>query len=1135
VKDGALRQSYLEACERKDYEVAHGLLGEIQKQKKFPPLIPKMAQDVSLEEVDDYVNLLYPLMSVYLHHRKINELFKCSSALIDWLHKKRPEAWTDNDYRYDCDAHHRLIVFYESQQDEKAIEAACLIIITQGNSVQIKTQQDWRALLMAYRRLSVSYFNQTPRDARGFMSMVESINAIVQQINPKTTEDLYCLIDTYHNAGLSLNVEEWLGRADHYRGELLKFLWKNFDKTKKSFVVMCNLVDEIADADALRKTDSDVDVILKEYLSFAREDPAKQERLAVSEEREKLIKMFLTANEKKIWENAKLFLEKIATEHLGINLDFPYEAADQPDAKIAILLGMLTHLGMGSWHDGKKALAVPFLEKATKFIVVMREASDELWRHSAVAAYVCSLNYFDESNFLSSIKACKRSLSMFECIREKSDQDRDCIAKALDTLEKSIRANPPVEKIYSWHATKKAAKKSLNGKCVPKSVPPKPILFPPTLAQLKQSLEEACDSRDEDSAELLMQSIGALTNLDVYSPSDDAKVSDEILRCFASSFVSLAQLYFSCEPETDKEYDAYQLALKWWKYIKIKSAEDWETYISLLDNVCKIHAQRKNSEDYLSTADGIVYVYENIPSIQNERHAFLLLHVSRKAVDFCNAENDSESATKWESKVRACRSFLVTKFKGELEHLIKVVDEQLSQKKWDAARSVIYDAHNVLDRLNKLVLKGEAAERELIGDHAYIFGSCLYRIFQMYIRQSLLKEAYSVLSEIKWWLGKIDYFSDDAELLRIECDVCENAFDWRREKKWKMDTALEFARRAMPEEDKTKKAEIEVRKKAKADAENAEREQKRQQALQENARKRQEECLQIAAKEAQERHEAEMIKKNQIEKSTFVGFYRKFKNLSVDNVKLIYRCHRKLSNKILNLNRKCYAESSPRDVARQHLILACEALMEACDVIMSCFLKSKLIDYSKVTYEELLKLNPVFVRAWNLYGKSTEWQRLEQEVEVCAQKLHKLHIVPVSFFRYRLRNVVQHYEIIELNHLSPEFAKISIKGFSCEGLLNDLVSSRQLNDFKKFSESEKKLGAIWKELYERYPGFEDILHDESHELYEIMSILESCHDNFGKINRVADTMPSSQRVKEMCEKLYDRIEEVERRRKICSL
>ncbi len=29
------------------------------------------------------------------------------------------------------------------------------------------------------------------------------------------------------------------------------FLWKNFDKTKKSFVVMCNLVDEIADADAL--------------------------------------------------------------------------------------------------------------------------------------------------------------------------------------------------------------------------------------------------------------------------------------------------------------------------------------------------------------------------------------------------------------------------------------------------------------------------------------------------------------------------------------------------------------------------------------------------------------------------------------------------------------------------------------------------------------------------------------------------------------------------------------------------------------------------------------------------------------------------------------------------------------------
>ncbi|MDX2163952.1 MAG: hypothetical protein SFW07_00875 [Gammaproteobacteria bacterium] len=1129
MKDGALRQSYLEACERKDYEVAHGLLGEIQKQKTFPLFIPKMAQDVSLEEIDDYVDLLYPLMNVYLHHRKIDELFKCSSALIDWLHKKHSEAWTDNDYRYDCDAHHRLIFFYETQQDEKAIEAACVIIIMQGNSIQIKTQQDWRTLLMAYRRLSVSYFNQTPTDTRGFMNMVESINAIVQQLNSKTTEDLYCLIDIYHNAGLSLNVEEWLRRADHYRGELLKFLWKNFDNTKKSFVEICNLVDEIGDADNLREADPDVDAVLKQHLSFAQKHPAKQEPLVVSEEREKLIKMFLIATEKKLWENAELFLAKIATEYLGINLDFPYEAADQPDAKIAVLLGMLTHLGMSSWGDDKKALAVPFLQKATKFIVLMRHVSDELWRHSAVAAYICSLNYFDESNFLSSIKACKRSLSMFECIREKSDQDRDCIAKARDTLEKSVRATAPVEKIYSWHATKKAAKKSLNGKYVPKSVPPKPISFPPTLAQLKQSLEDACDSRDEDSAELLMQSIGELTNLDVYSPSDDATVSDETLRCFVSSFVSLAQLYYSCNSETDKEYDAYQLASKWWTYIKIKSAEDWESYVSLLHNVCKIHAERKNSEDYLSTADRIVYVYENIKSIQNERHAFLLLHVSRKAVDFCNARNDSESARKWKSKVGACRSFLVAKFKGELEHLMQVVNKQLSQKKWDDARSAIYDAHNVLDRLNKQVLNVEAAEPILIGNHAYDFGSCLHRIFQMYIRQSLLEEAYNVLGEIKWWLEKIDCLSDDAELLRIECDVYEKAFDACRKKKWKMSVALDFARKAMPEKDKTKKMEIENRKKAQADIEKAAREQKRQEELKERARLREEKRLKMAAVVNEERLKVEKAKKYEMEKSKFIGLYRKFNKLSLKEAEVFYRYRRKLSSKIMNLTKKNYVEGLAHDLARQKLILACEAVMEACDLILSCYLKSQLDDYKNLSYEEIVELSSVFMHAWNLYNKSEEWGRLVCAFRDCASEFRQLHVlrkrlpkVKASMWevvptatptvatlecvpepnKNKRKNGVRNGLHHSLGHFLCEVSRYqknllehsSVKELlqHCEENFINLVGFQIYGNLQGCLLSEEALGKIADQLFKRCSMLINILSDSLDPLWRFLNVLEAC-------------------------------------------
>ncbi len=1069
MEDGtALRSAYLDACKRNDYEVAHQFLSEIQKHKTFPLFLPKMAVDVSVEEINDYVDLLYPLMTVYLHHGKIDELFKCTSALIDWLHKKPSEIWTDENYRLECNAHYRLIIFYQARDDEVAVQESCLRMVLQGNQIKVKAEDDHRLMLHAYRRLALSR-------------------------------------------------KEWLKPADLCCGELLKLLWKRFDRTKKSFVELCCLVDEISDPGSLRKADPHIDEIFKQYLSFARDHSAKEEAYTQPKTLDKMVELFLSACDKKIWPNAELFLKKIISEQLGINLDSPYEAMDQPDAKLLKAVSAISQMGLLYRYNNKIEEAIPFVEKACQFVLMMRQAPDQLWRNCGMASYGIALSYRDKGDVLTSLKLCHRALSMFECIREKTPHDEDCIVKTQGALRKILRIHAP--------------KKTSNGTVVVSE-----------LQKCKQLFDTACVNDNREEAAHALVEMGRCLSVDIFNPDETVDLSDDAILDIIERLNNFAML-----PSKDNEALTTLLVVcRWWNKRPNKSSDDWRNYIALLDHISTLYFLKGKFAKCLEIIRDMVKAYENIQSEENEIDIDIMINRCQDAVECCLARKDVEQKHEWDQKYNQFCSVLVEKIKADLQRLLIMCDKSSAKKNWDSVENAVGDAQERLCRLDEI-----GAEAEYADAQRYQFALRLYGVFEA--------NHQNVFGCVRELVSGMRVRSDEAESLLIKCNVGEKALKFKSEKKCKMNIAFGLAEKTLSQEDKQKIREIEARRKAKEETEKTARLQKRQEERKEKERKRQEVQLKTAEKEAEAKKNAEKDKQYQIEKAKFVGLYRKFGSLSIAEVEKFYFCFRKLSSKVLNLNRKYYIEGSAQALSRQRFVDACEQLMSACESVFSCYLKSCCDNYENATYEELISLNAIFLRAWNLYNRATEWEDLVGQVKKCEKEFKAFHI-----FRGRVsRSVVSSIEIPQapipslsspVIAISEMPAALNIKRYrffsvkdkpphelsenlmqSCEVWLNNLVQARRASDAILFQAAEEKLRNICEELLKRYPGFEDILDNESHEHYEIMSLLDSCRVKDAKVRRAVNPMPSSQRIKEMCQKFQDRIEEVERLRRTYSL
>jgi hypothetical protein len=146
-----LKKRFLEACAKNEFNNAIDALSLIQAKLPFPLLFPEVARHVPEQDVDEYLDLLHPLMQLYFQHEKLNDTLQCCAAIVAMLGYKPVTNWSDPHWRADCNAQHMRLKCYEKLEMKELVEAACKVAIYDGEQIVEKHDDDWRLLLTLFR------------------------------------------------------------------------------------------------------------------------------------------------------------------------------------------------------------------------------------------------------------------------------------------------------------------------------------------------------------------------------------------------------------------------------------------------------------------------------------------------------------------------------------------------------------------------------------------------------------------------------------------------------------------------------------------------------------------------------------------------------------------------------------------------------------------------------------------------------------------------------------------------------------------------------------------------------------------------------------------------------------------------
>lgn len=700
--------------------------------------------------------------------------------------------------------------------------------------------------------------------------------------------------------------------------------------------------------------------------------------------------------------------------------------------------------------------------------------------------------------------------------------------------------------------------------------------------RLKQDFLNACSADNLKRVIVCFSCIKTELDFDPLLPFLVPPLSDDDCRYVFTVVHALAKLYYRLK-KNSAAHDTFRVGIEWLNKIVLKTDDDYVNYGLCFFAVGRCAPPETSYEERMETFRCAVQHFDRVLEKHDEDWRGLL-HVHYEMFLQSEAANNGENGLRARDQIILCceniqekvsddltcavdvcvrcdvlpkakefRQLLFSVYLSEIDTIKESVEHKLKKKKPDVLRKECEEAGAKFVALAVLVCEIErdtikkSEQKQLDRKKKEIKSS--QRSFI-----GILNLCYKKCGEVFWGVGKTDILLDTLILWyeRMDRNGHEEG-ELARLRRLKNPKNGFHDRPITPAMQKPQKKKPDP-------------EEKKQKAQERVARIRAEQEIQRRA-QAEEAAQKEQQKRYADAKGAFIGVYRKFRKLSLGEVVVFYRRRRQLSSKVMNLLRKPYEENSVRDRARQEWILACEGLMDACDVVMSCYLNSQLNQYDAATYEELLALRTVFVRAWNLYQRLEEWKQLEQRTEVCRCRFEAVQVLPLKVSIERITSAAKQYEIHARVPLFPivavaempkrppccffpavykpkiRFIRKYLSGEAdflierCEKLFSELVWFHAVPSPLMCSMLEEELGAVYGELCERYPSLEQILSDEHHRLCPFLRLLSLCRTDPFKLEawealkKHVDELLSSSNPKgyidEMGKLLRDEIEAIE--------
>ncbi|HEV2614227.1 MAG TPA: hypothetical protein VGV92_05915 [Gammaproteobacteria bacterium] len=1162
-----LKSRFLKACETNQFDAAMDALSQIQAHLRFPLLFPEAAKEVSALEVDAHLTLLIPLMQLYFRQDKTEDVLRCCTAVMDLLKNKLVTAWQDADWRADCHVQHMRLACYSKVGRHEQDEALCKVAIFDGEKINEKTLLDLSLLLSVHLVLGAIYFNRKPRDPEDFRNVGNRIVDLCGRLSPLGKEDLSKVVALFEQWGRVSGGEVWLGYADQYRAELVKFLWKelnrfkaeqNDDEAKRCFVAVCEVMDEFDDVGGIREQHQDVDHIFVERWNFVFEQPGYDE-LFVADEVQTERRLFTHACMDKVVVTAEGNLEAIAGK-LRIRLFSPYSGVGFSAKKVIFIYKLLdslakVYLAEDNLTPDNLAEAIRVFTVATQWTFLLRNVPQEV-SDNIIDTYLRLFDACYKKEYRENLTQSCAALFTFCNGREFTRKTLRCLVNAHHLLGTALFQHNP-EKMR--HHFKKAEKyweeyeqtgkidnhsdiARANSRKVQLSVTayevvPNPAYDPTAFTEsihsvLRKSFLDACAADDLETADVIFKQVEEDMGFGLLDPSQIAVLLDEEFRVILKLVFEYAKLH-ERKASMQEAFPLFEKALGWFEKIDARVDEDWRIAMAIHYDFCNERYEKKELGLFFLEAKLAIDCGKAIKS-KTAADLNCISNMCRNAGSYFGVTLKEEvTARKWNKQADAHREESIEAYLRMVNAFSVTCYESLKEKNWVSLHALCTQVEKTFDEIRGVIVVSEKDKEDV------------EKFFDA-------KKSLSAKKHFKnGVIGFVTRFLNEAYskyLKRHENDKCQVLVDFAKrlyEKfpltphdrgqlaVWlKREKELPLMSNGNGERNGHVENGVSVVVANKSSAKKLKDVQRKAAA---KARQERE------WREAEEREKAEKLRlQREVELKQCESVVGRLKAIfsSPDSMSFFENRRMQLIEEIQALRALEYAESFRRDQARDAVIAACVDVVLMCDEILRCEDEIKEWEQksdSTSTVEELRTLHQYLSHVEKLYtgglewcddqenmrllGSVSEWHDVEDQLHECRNLLRGLEQKEVRVQREEVTPPLSARPCFFFNNIHDK-NELLVK--SVKRHLQELWMMK--NGFIETTLKQMLIGDICAALFKLNPDLKDSVKNPKHALYSFVQFLDAYSEaNYDKAQRLDSFDKNAESLEKACQLLLKAI------------